>query len=96
MRKAILVLMTVLATGMAFSSAVTDAVLSSVRLRPPATAKAAVKGARLLAAAPTDSGCEVILAFTGEPDVGPIPVTRGTAIEFEFWAMRRSCRFIMW
>lgn len=84
MRKVMLVLVTMLATGMAFSSAVTDAVLSSVRLRPPVTAKAAVKGARLLAAAPEDSGCEVVLAFTGEPDVGPIPVTRGTAIEFDF------------
>ena len=84
MKKVLLALVAMLSVGAAFSSAVTDAVLSSVRLRPPATAKTAVKGARLLAAAPMDSGCEVVLAFTGEPDVGPIPVTRGTAIEFEF------------
>ena len=78
MRKLVLALLTMLAAGAAFSSAVTDAVLSSVRLRPPVT-----KGVRLMAAA-EDSGCEVVLSFTGEPEVGPIPVTRGTAIEFDF------------
>ena len=83
MRKALLALMAALVSGAAFSNALTDAALSGIRLRAPA--KAAAKGGRMLMAAAPDSGCNVTLAFTGEAEeVYPIPVTRGTAIEFDF------------
>ena len=83
MRKAILVLMAVLLSGAAFSNALTEAALSSVRLRAPA--KAAAKSGRVLMASAPDSGCRVTLAFTGEQDeVFPLPVTRGTVFEFDF------------